>query len=307
MGDYLSSIESKINQLKQEKNATILAHNYQRPEIQDLGDIVGDSFALAKKASETKSDVIVFCGVDFMAESAKILNPEKTVIHPNIDAKCPMAAMVELESLKWMKEKHPDAAIVSYVNTTAEVKAVSDICVTSSNAVNIIKKMKEDTIIFIPDTNLGKYVSRFIKEKEIIIWPGICPTHHKIKKDHILKLKELHPKAEVLVHPECNPDVIDLADFVFSTQGMINHAKSSSAKELIIGTEKELCYRLSNDSPKKTFYPIGIAVCPNMKKITLDHVLKSLQTLEPRVELSKDIIKNASIPLERMIEFGRGD
>jgi len=242
-----------------------------------------------------------------MAESAKILNPEKTVILPNLDAKCPMAAMVDLESLMWMKQKHPDAAIVSYVNTTAEIKSISDICVTSSNAVNIIKKLEEKTIIFVPDTNLGKYVSKFIKDKEILIWPGICPTHHRIKKDHIISLKKIHPHAEILVHPECNPDVIELADYAFSTQGMINYTKTSQSKEFIIGTEKELCYRLELNNPKKSFYPIDIAVCPNMKKITIQHVLKCLQTLKPIVELSDDIIKNASIPLERMIEFGRSD
>ena len=303
----INGFSKQIERLKDKKNAIILAHNYQRPEIQDIGDIVGDSFALAKKARETKKDVIVFCGVDFMAESAKILNPEKTVLHPNPNAKCPMAAMVDLESLKWMKEKHPDAAIVSYINTTAEIKAVSDICVTSSNAVKIIKKLEEKKIIFIPDTNLGNYVTRFIKDKQIILWPGICPTHHRIKKERILELKKIHPHAEVLVHPECNPDVIDLADYISSTQGMVRYAKTSSSKEFIIGTEKDLCHQLSINNPEKTFYPIDIAVCPNMKKITIKHVLTCLQTLKPIVELSNEIIQKASIPLERMIKFGRDD
>jgi quinolinate synthase len=298
---------NEINQLKKTTDTLILAHNYQRPEVQDIGDYVGDSFGLAVKASQTKSKRIVFCGVDFMAESAKILNPEKIVLHPDPEAECPMAQMVEVESLKWVKEEHPDAIIVSYVNTTAEIKALSDVCCTSSNAVNIIKKLDEKNIIFIPDNNLGLYVKRFIKDKNIILWPGICPTHHKIKKEHILELKKLHPNSEVIVHPECNPDVIDISDYVFSTQGMINHVKKSKSKEFIIGTEKEICHRLRKDNPNKEFYSIDIAICPNMKKITLNKVLKSLNEGVTEVKLSSEIIKKAYIPLDKMISFGRGD
>ncbi len=298
---------SKINQLKKKNDVILLVHNYQRPEIQDIGDFVGDSFGLAQKASNTNAKCIVFCGVDFMAETAKILCPQKTIVHPDPEAQCPMAAMVDVEGLQMMKEKYPDAAVISYVNTSAAVKALSDVCCTSSNAVNIINSLEEEEIIFIPDTNLGKYIQRFVKNKNINIWPGICPTHHKIKKHHIMDLKRTHPQAEVLVHPECNPDVIDAADFVYSTQGMINHASASSKNEFIIGTEKELCYRLKKLNPEKTFYPVDVAVCPNMKKITLSKVLESLESLKPTVSLSDEIIRKASLPLQRMVDFGRGD
>lgn len=298
---------SRINHLKKKNDVILLVHNYQRPEIQDIGDFVGDSFGLAQKASNTNARCIVFCGVDFMAETAKILSPQKIVVHPDIQAQCPMAAMVDVEGLQLLKEKYPDAAVVSYVNTSAAVKALSDVCCTSSNAVEIINSLEEEEIIFIPDTNLGKYIQRFINDKKIIIWPGICPTHHKIRKHHIMDLKRMHPQAEVLVHPECNPNVIDTADFVYSTQGMINHASVSSKNEFIIGTEKELCYRLKKLNPGKMFYSVDVAVCPNMKKITLLKVLKSLEFLEPAVDLSDEIIRQASLPLQRMVDFGRGD
>ena len=301
------SISKKIDILKEKQDALILVHNYQRPEIQDIADIVGDSFALSKQAEKSTHQVIVFCGVDFMAESAKILCPDKIVIHPNTDAKCPMAAMVDAESLLMMKEKYPQAAVVSYVNTSAEIKALSDICCTSSNAIKIIKSLKEKKIIFVPDTNLGLYIKRFVTDKEIIIWPGICPTHHKIKKKDILQLKNNHPSAEILVHPECNPDVIDLADQVLSTQGMINYVKASNQSEFIIGTEKEICHRLNKENPTKKFYAIEKALCPNMKKITLEHVLRSLVTLSPQISLDEDIIKKAKIPLQKMLTAGRGD
>jgi quinolinate synthase len=302
----ISETTDKILQLKNEKNVIILVHNYQLPEIQDIGDFIGDSFGLAQKAMETEAEIIVFCGVDFMAESAKILNPNKIVIHPELESKCPMAAMVDAKSLGWMQEKHPDAAVVSYVNTTAEIKAMSDICCTSSNAVKIIKSLTERNIIFLPDKNLGLYVKRFVKDKNIILWPGICPTHHKISKQHIMNLKEKYPKAEILVHPECTPDVIDLADYVYSTQGMVNHVKKSSSDEFIIGTEKELCYRLKKDNPKKIFHEVEIAICPNMKKITLLKVLDSIRKVNPQVKLSKQIIKDAYKPLKRMVDIGRG-
>lgn len=300
--------KKEIQELKKEKDAVILAHNYQLPEIQDIADYVGDSLYLAQIATKVSSKHIIFCGVNFMVETAKILNPEKTVIHPSTDAICPLAEMVDVESLKWFQEDHPDAATVSYVNTTAEVKAVSDICCTSSNAVKIIKNIKEKEIIFIPDRNLGLYVKRFIKDKNIILWPGICPTHHsRIKREDILKLKEEHPKAEIIVHPECQPEVIDIADQVFSTNGMVRYVSQSKKNEFIIGTEKELCYRLRKENPEKKFYPVATAICPNMKKITLDKVMKSLKNLEPILNLPSDIIEKARRPLIKMIEIGRGD
>jgi len=301
------AVAGKINDLKKKNNAIILAHNYQIPDIQDIADFVGDSLGLSMKATETDAKVIVFCGVDFMAESAKILNPDKIVVHPDKKAQCPMAAMVDVESLGWMKEKNPQAVIVAYVNTTADVKAQTDVCCTSSNAVKVIKNIKEKDIIFIPDINLGLYVERFIHDKNIILWPGICPTHHKISKDEILRIKRDHPNAEIIVHPECQPEVIDIADHVFSTQGMVNYVSKAESKEFIIGTEKELCYRLKKENPDKTFYPIKTAICPNMKKITLEKVLNSLESLEPKIKLLDEIMEKAKRPLKRMMEIGRGD
>lgn len=302
------NIIKRIKELKNKKNAVILAHNYQLPEIQDSADFVGDSLDLAQKATKVSSKYIVFCGVNFMAESAKILNPDKVVIHPVPDSRCPMADMVDVESLSWLQQEHPDAVTVAYVNTTADVKAASDICCTSSNAVKVIKSLDTKKIIFIPDKNLGLYVKRFIKDKEIILWPGICPTHHsRITKEDILNLKKEHPYAEIMVHPECQPDVIDIADYVYSTNGMVKHAKKSKNKEFIIGTEKELCYRLKKENPAKNFYPVKSAICPNMKKITIEKVLKSLISLEPRITLSNEIMEKAYKPLKRMMDMGRGD
>jgi quinolinate synthase len=300
-------IEKRITKLKHKHNAIILAHNYQSPEVQDVADFLGDSLGLAVKASETNAKVIVFCGVNFMAESAKILNPHKIVIHPEKDSICPMAAMVDTESLGWLIDKNPDAVIVAYVNTTADVKAKTDICCTSSNAIKVIKSIEKKNIIFIPDTNLGQYVKRFIKNKNIILWPGICPTHHNIRKEDILEIKRQHKNAEIIVHPECTPEVIDIAEGVFSTQGMITYVSTSRSKEFIIGTEKEMCHRLKKENPNKTFYAIKTALCPNMKKITLEKVLKSLESLEPTIELPDSIIHKARLPLQRMMDIGRGD
>jgi len=298
----------RVEKFKKVNNVIILAHNYQPPEIQDIADFVGDSLDLARKATETDADYIIFCGVNFMAETAKILNPDKVVIHPDLNSRCPMADMVNVESLGWLQSRYPDAATVSYVNTTADVKAVSDVCCTSSNAVKVIKSLKEDKVIFVPDRNLGLYVKRFVKDKEIILWPGMCPTHHSlINKEDILKLKEEHPGAEVMVHPECKPEVIDIADFVFSTNGMVKHVRKSNSKEFIVGTERELCYRLKKENPDKEFYPVSRAICSNMKKITLEKVLHSLENLEPELKLPDDIIERAKKPLSRMMEIGRGD
>ena len=301
------SLTKKINDLKKRKDAIILAHNYQIPEIQDIADYLGDSLDLSKKAVKTDAKVIIFCGVDFMAESAKILNPEKKVVIPDINAKCPMADMVDVESLQCLKQDYPDAKVVSYINTTAAVKAISDICCTSANSVQVIQSLKSKKVIFVPDQNLGLYVQRFVKDKEMILWPGICPTHHNIQKQDIMKLKKQHPRAEILVHPECRPEVIDIADHAFSTNGMLNYTTQSSVQEFIIGTEKEMCYRLQKENPKKTFYSLRSAICPNMKKITLEKVYKSLESLEPEVDLSAEVIKNASVPLERMMAIGRGN
>jgi len=302
-----AKIVEEILKHKKDNNAIILAHNYQKPEIQDIADFVGDSLDLAKRATKTNSDIIVFCGVDFMAESAKILNPDKIVIIPDEDAKCPMAAMVDVESLTQLKKDHPIAKVVSYINTPADVKAISYICCTSANGAKIVDSVDSEEIIFTPDTNLGTYIQRFVKDKKIILFPGICPTHHKISDEDILKLKKLHPKAEILVHPECNTEVIDIADQVFSTNGMVNYVKTSDASEFIIGTEVGLCYRLEKKNPDKIFYPIEKAICPNMKKINLEKLLNSLKTLEPKVNLSDELMNKAKLPLTRMMEIGRRD
>lgn len=297
----------KINELRKKKDVLILAHNYQLPEIQDIADFLGDSLDLATKATKTDTKNIIFCGVDFMAQSAKILNPDKNVIHPDLEAGCPMANMVNPSELSQLKNDNPDAEVVSYINTTAETKTLSDICCTSANGRKVVESISSKKVIFVPDKNLGAYIQRFIKDKELIIWPGVCPTHHKIRKEEILRIKKKHPDAEILVHPECRPEVIDISDHALSTNGMVNHAKKSDSKEFIIGTEKELCYRLKNENPDKTFYPIKTAICPNMKKITLEKVLNSLEYLEPRIKFSEEIMKKAKKPLQKMMEVGRGD
>ncbi|MGC9307799.1 MAG: quinolinate synthase NadA [Thermoplasmatota archaeon] len=300
-------MDKYLRHLKEKHNAVILAHNYQRPEVQDTADYLGDSLSLAMQATKVDADVIVFCGVDFMAETAKILNPDKTVVHPESEARCPMAAMVDVDGLQALKNKHPEAAVVSYVNTTAQVKAASDICCTSSNAVKVIKNLPERDIIFVPDENLGRYVQRFLPDKDLLLWPGVCPTHDKITPGDITALQREHPHSETMVHPECRPEVVDLADHVLSTGGMVSHAIESGGSEFIVGTEKELCYRLSNEAPDKHFYSIEKARCPNMKKITLEKVLKSMDTLTPTVSLSERVMTEARHPLQRMMDVGRGD
>ncbi|NLI74092.1 MAG: quinolinate synthase NadA [Euryarchaeota archaeon] len=298
--------QERILELKKERNAVILAHNYQLPEVQDIADFVGDSLGLAVQASQSEADVIVFCGVDFMAESAKILNPEKIVLHPETKSCCPMAAMCEPSSLRMLKNDFPRASVVAYVNTTAECKAESDICCTSSNAIKVVNSLESDLIIFLPDENLANYVQRFTN-KSIIPWPGYCPTHEAITLEKIENLKDKHPLALVIVHPECRPEVIDIADAVRSTEGMLNFIRESDAEEFIIGTEKDMLYRLSKEFPDKTFYDVPGAVCPTMKLITLDNVLAALESLSPKVTLSPELMDKARTPLDRMMAIGRGD
>jgi len=307
----MQGIAEEITRLKEEQDAIVLAHNYQRPEIQDIADFIGDSLGLAMEAAEVDKKNIIFCGVDFMAESAKILNPEKKVVHPivppHLIAKCPMAAMADRETVLAFKNEHPGASVVSYVNTTAEVKAVSDYCCTSSNAVKIVSRVPEDTVIFVPDEHLGNWVKRSIKDKEIILWPGYCRTHVRITREEILDLKEDHPEAVVIVHPECTNEVVETADEVFSTEGMVKYVKSSDAREFIVGTEKELGHRLRKAHPDKRFYLGKRAVCPNMKQIKIENVLESMRTLSPAIELDDETLRLARIPLQRMVDIGRGD
>jgi len=301
----MDPLQADILRLKKEKDAIILGHNYQRKEVQEVSDFLGDSYGLSIQASKTTAKVIVFCGVDFMAESAKILNPEKTVLHPNLNSRCPMAAMVDVESLRELKAEHPGAPVVSYVNTSAEVKAESDICCTSANAVKIVQSLPDKKVIFVPDTNLGLYVQRFVKDKQIILWPGYCPTHVDIKVSNLKELKRQHPDAEILVHPECTPDVIDFADHAYSTEGIIKHVVASPKKEFIIGTEANMLHRLRKEAPGKTLYEVPTATCPNMREITLENVRDSLVKMQYRIEIPADIIKRARVPLQRMLEAGK--
>ncbi len=301
----MDALQKEIVGLKERKNAVILGHNYQRKEVQEVSDFLGDSYGLSVQASKTSAKVIVFCGVDFMAESAKILNPDKVVLHPNLKSKCPMAGMVDVKGLRELKAEHPGAPVVSYVNTSAEVKAESDICCTSANAVKIVQSLPDTKIIFVPDTNLGLYVQRYVKDKEIVFWPGYCPTHMGIKVKDLEGLKEQHPAAEILVHPECTPEVIDYAGLAYSTEGIIQHVKASPKREFIIGTESNMLHRLAKEAPGKVFYGVPNATCPNMREITLEDVRDSLVKTQHRIELPADIIKKARLPLERMLRAGR--
>jgi quinolinate synthase len=297
----------RIRQLKKERNAIILAHNYQRGDVQDIADFVGDSFGLSQKAVDSGAEIIVFCGVDFMAESAAVLNPEKTVLMPELSAQCPMAAMITAESLRREKEKFPGAAVVCYVNTPASVKAESDICCTSANAVKVVNALPENEIIFVPDRNLALYVAAHT-DKKIIPWNGYCPTHHLILPGDIMLEKEEHPDAEILVHPECRPDVVALADQVLSTAGMLKYARQSNSKEFIIGTEVGLLHRLNKENPNKTFIPATkYAVCPNMKMNTLGSIIRALTRNEHVIKIPEDVRVKAKLALDRMLEVGRGD
>lgn len=299
-----AELVSEIERLKKERKAIIVAHSYQVDEVQEIADIVGDSFALSKHCANTDAEVIVFCGVHFMAESAKILSPEKTVLLPAIDAGCPMADMVTAEALREEKKRHPEAAVVCYINSSAEVKAESDICCTSSNAVKVVKSIPQEEIIFVPDQNLGNYVSQQVPEKKIIFWKGFCVTHHKIKKNEVIKMKELHPDALLLVHPECQPEILELADFVGSTKQIIDYARGSENTKFIIGTEMGVLYRMKKDSPHKVFYIMSQGlVCPNMKKTKLKNVYEALRDMKHNIELDEEIRIKAKKSLDRMLEI----
>lgn len=297
------NILEEINKLKKEKDAIILVHNYQRPEIQDIADFLGDSLGLAKQAAETKARIIVFCGVRFMAETAKILSPKKTVIIPRKDAGCPMADMITAEDLRRLKKNYPDAKVVSYVNTNADVKAESDVCCTSANAVKVVKNISAKRIIFTPDKNLAAYCQRFT-DKEVISWDGYCHVHERITEEEVRLAKEKFPDALLLVHPECKPSVIDLADEVLSTSGMVNFAKKSDKKRFLIGTEEGLIYRLKKENPGKEFYTAGSAkMCRNMKLTTLNDVYLSLKEERYAIELPEGIIKSAQKALTAMLKY----
>jgi len=296
-----SFIHDEIFRLKEDRHAIILAHNYQPAEVQDIADLTGDSLELSRAAATMDGDIIVFCGVDFMAETAAIISPEKTVLLPAPEACCPMADMITADELKLLKSRHPEAAVVCYVNTTAEVKAESDICCTSSTAVKVVNSLKENKIIFVPDRNLGLYTQRFTK-KEILPWEGFCSVHDQITPDDVRKAHDLHPGAIILVHPECRPEVIDLADHVASTSGIIRQVCNSSEKEFIIGTEVGILHRLIRECPTKQCYPLSpAAICRNMKKTDLNKIRNALISLQPRITVPEEIAHRARCAIERML------
>lgn len=299
---YNEALKKKIEKLKKKRNAVIIVHNYQRDEIQDIADISGDSLALSQAAVRTDADVIVFCGVQFMAESASILNPGKKVLLPVMEAGCPLADMITPEKLRAKKRQYPGAAVVCYVNSSAEVKAESDIACTSSNAIEIVRSLKEKDVIFVPDKNLGRYVQSQVPEKNIILWEGFCPTHIRVQEEDVLKAKELHKDAEVIAHPECNPEVLALADHICSTGGMFTYVKKSHLKEFIISTESGMLYKLQKDNPDKKFYlPTPHLVCANMKLITLGWVAHSLENMVYEIKVSDNVREKAKMALDRML------
>lgn len=296
------TILEEIQALKKERNAVILAHNYALGEVQDLADFVGDSLELSRKAASCNAPVIVFCGVRFMAETAKILSPNSIVLHPSPDAGCPMADMATVEEVRKYREEHPESVLVAYVNTTAATKTAVDICCTSGNAEKIIASIPADReIMFLPDANLGANVSKKMGRK-MNLWHGCCPTHNAVEPERIAKARKEHPNAVVLVHPECPPETVEAADAALSTGGMLTFVKESSAKEFIIGTEIGILHRLKLENPDKIFYPLEPSpLCVNMKKITLEKVLEALKNLEPRIELDEETIRDARASIDKML------
>lgn len=297
------SLVNKIEKLKKERKAVILAHNYQLPEVQDVADYTGDSLGLSIEASKTKADVIIFCGVNFMAETAAIICPTKKVIVPEINAGCPMADMINVEKLKELKNKHPKAKVVCYVNSGADIKAESDICCTSSNATEIVNSLRGvEEIIFVPDKFLGHYTSTKVIDKKFILWQGFCPTHAKILPEHIKAAKVKYPQAEILVHPECRPETIALADQVLSTGSMLKYVKKSGSEEFIVGTEVGMLYPLQKANPGKKFYPaLDLAICPNMKLTNLEKVLWSLEDMKTEIKVPEAIADRARLAIEKML------
>ncbi|EDP75850.1 quinolinate synthase NadA [Hydrogenivirga sp. 128-5-R1-1] len=307
--EEVRELQREVRRLAEEKNAVILAHYYQRGEVQDIADFVGDSLDLSRKAATTDADIIVFCGVRFMCETAKILSPNKKVLHPNPESGCPMADMVTAQQVRKLREEHPDAEFVAYINTTADVKAEVDICVTSANAPKIIKKLEAKKIVFLPDQALGEWVAKQVPDKEFVIWKGFCPPHFEFTAREVMKLKERYPDAKVAVHPECHPRVIDIADFVGSTSQIIKYATSVEADRVIVITEVGLKYTLMKKNPNKEYiFPesmnyCGTVYCCTMKGITLPKVYETLKNEINEVELPEEIIERARRPIERMLEL----
>ncbi len=323
----MPEIIEEILRLKQKKNAVILSHNYQRDEVQDIADFIGDSLELSRTAAGLDCDVIVFCGVHFMAESASILSPDKTVLLPELDAGCPMADMIQVSSprkvwktfpgyevqpsfvfsheftLRDIKAKYPGVPVVAYVNTTADVKAESDICCTSANVVKVMESLPDERVICIPDRNLSMWAQKNTK-KQVIAWDGFCHVHDRVTNEDVLKARKEYPDAVLMAHPECRPEVLDLADHVTSTSGMLRFAKSSDAKEFIVGTELGLMHRLKKENPDKIFHPLRRdMICPNMKKTTLNSVLKALKEMTNIIKVPEEIRIPAKRALDRMLEI----
>lgn len=302
----MDSIYEEIEALKRERDAVILAHYYVPAEVQVCADYIGDSFYLSKLAATLSVRTLVFAGVSFMGESAKILSPDKKVLMPELTADCPMAHMATKEKIQEMREKYPDLAVVCYINSTAELKTYSDICVTSSNAVKIVSELPNRNIYFIPDRNLGSYVAQQVPEKNIILNDGFCPIHKEVEPEQVQAVKEEHPQAEFLVHPECKAEVVALADFAGSTSEIIDYAKKSEKQEFIIGTENGVFYKLKDESPDKRFYPVaGGQICPGMKSITLEKVRDCLKYETGEVFVDEELRKTSNIPLDRMLSHNR--
>ncbi len=295
------SLAEQILKLKKERNAIILVHNYQLSEIQEIADLLGDSLELSRKAVETTAEVIVFCGVHFMAETAAIFNPATKVLLPDMNAGCPMADMITAEQLRQKKKELPGATVVTYINSTAEVKAESDICCTSANGVKVVESLDSEEILFVPDQYLGHYIATKTGKK-MTLWPGYCPAHARIQPEDIIRLKQEYPRARVVVHPECRPEVIALADEALSTSGMCRYASREDFSEMIVGTEIGIIYRLRKENPGKKFIPVSEqAICPDMKLITLEKVLKSLEAMAPQVKVPEAIRVRAKAAVDRML------
>jgi quinolinate synthase len=302
---HIEDLKREVRAWLEKRNGVLLAHNYMRDEVQEIADITGDSLALSIEAAKTGADLIVFCGVHFMAESASILAPDKTVLLPRLDAGCPMADMVTVEGLRQMKEEHPGVPVVTYVNSSAAVKAASDICCTSANALKVVDSLPDPEVIFVPDRNLGRYVSRF-STKTFHFWDGFCPTHERLKAADVELLKSEHPDALFVCHPECNPAVVALADHVCSTSGMYDWCRRSPASRFIIGTEAGILYRLRLENPGKEFILASPAlICPNMKLTSLEDILAALQSMEPVVKVPEEIRIPAKRALDRMLAIPR--
>ena len=300
------TMRERIEQLKKEKDIVILAHYNVDGEVQEIADLVGDSYFLAKKATEVSQQNILFCGVSFMGESAKILNPGKRVIMADEFADCPMAHMVDIAKIQQVREQYPDVAVVCYVNSTAEIKAYSDVCVTSSNALRVVQSLPNKHIFFIPDNNLGRYISTLVPEKEFIFNDGFCHVHTSIHRENVEEAKKLHPNAPVLTHPECTADVLEISDFIGSTSEILDYATKSDAKEFIICTEMGIFFELEQKNPDKRFYSVGHRqFCPNMKKITLEKVVRAMEEMEPEVTMDEELRVKANAPLVKMLELAK--